>query len=459
MYLARLAQRWQQPAGYKEVLEIVVPMVLSTGAWSILFFMDRVFLTWYSSDAIAASLPAGMASFAVVCLFAGTAVYVNTFVAQYHGAKQDDKIGAIIWQGVYLSFLSLSLIIPAYYFADIIFQWTGHEPQILALEIEYFRTLMYAAVFGVLNNTLSSFFSGLGRAYVVMWVSIVIMLVNLSLDYVLIFGHFGFPSLGMKGAAIATNIAIITGVMIYAVMILKPHNQLQFNSLKHWMFNKALFNRLIYFGFPNGLRLFIDMSSFTAFLMIVGMLGKDSLIASNIAFNINALSYIPMMGLMIAASVLVGQHLGNNNAQLAERATWSTLHLGLVFFSILGLLYILLPGLFIWPYLQASEFDQLDSLALVVVLLRFVAFFGLFDATFLIFLGALEGAGDTRFIMKMSFIISVLLMVVPSYFYVKYMSADVIGLWMIITFHVIVYSGVFYRRFKNGLWKEMRVIH
>jgi MATE family multidrug resistance protein len=193
--------------------------------------------------------------------------------------------------------------------------------------------------------------------------------------------------------------------------------------------------------------------------MIVGMLGKDSLIASNIAFNINALSYIPMMGLMIAASVLVGQHLGNNNAQLAERATWSTLHLGLVFFSILGLLYISLPGLFIWPYLQASEFDQLDSLALVVILLRFVAFFGLFDATFLIFLGALEGAGDTRFIMKMSFIISVLLMVVPSYFYVKYMSADVIGLWMIITFHVIVYSGVFYRRFKNGLWKEMRVIH
>jgi MATE family multidrug resistance protein len=318
---------------------------------------------------------------------------------------------------------------------------------------------MYAAVFGVLNNTLSSFFSGLGRAYVVMWVSIVIMLVNLSLDYVLIFGHFGFPSLGMKGAAIATNIAIITGVMIYAVMILKPHNQLQFNTLKHWVFNKALFNRLIYFGFPNGLRLFIDMSSFTAFLMIVGMLGKDSLIASNIAFNINALSYIPMMGLMIAASVLVGQHLGNNNAQLAERATWSTLHLGLVFFSILGLLYISLPGLFIWPYLQASEFDQLDSLALVVILLRFVAFFGLFDATFLIFLGALEGAGDTRFIMKMSFIISVLLMVVPSYFYVKYMSADVIGLWMIITFHVIVYSGVFYRRFKNGLWKEMRVIH
>jgi len=457
--LANLAQRWHQPAGYREVLAIAMPMVLSTGAWSILFFMDRVFLTWYSSDAIAASLPAGMASFAVVCLFAGTAVYVNTFVAQYHGAKQDGKIGAIMWQGTYLSLLSLLVIIPAYYYADVIFNWTGHEPQVIVLEIEYFRTLMYAAVFGVLNNTLSSFFSGLGRAYVVMWVSIVIMLVNLSLDYILIFGHFGFSSMGIKGAALATNIAIVIGVIIYAVMILMPHNQRRFNTLKHCSFNRPLFNRLVYFGLPNGLRLFIDMSAFTAFLMIVGMLGNVSLIASNIAFNINALSFLPMMGLMIAASVLVGQHLGNDNVQLAERATWSTLHIGLVFFTILGALYIFVPGLFIWPYLQAGEFNQHDSLALVIVLLRFVAFFGLFDATFLIFLGALEGAGDTRFIMKMSFIISLLLMVLPSYLYVEYMTANVIGLWMIITFHVMTYSVVFYRRFKGGLWKHMRVIH
>ena len=213
--LSSLAHRWQRPGGYGEVLAIAIPMVLSTGAWSILFFVDRVFLTWYSSDAIAAALPAGMASFALVCMFAGTAAYVNTFVAQYFGAREQEKIGAIIWQGIYLSCLSLVVIVPAYFFAEDFFALVGHSPQVQLQETIYFKTLMYGALFGVLNNTLASFFSGMGRAYVVMWVSLTIVLVNLSLDYLLIFGSLGFPELGMQGAAIATNIAIFVGAQLF----------------------------------------------------------------------------------------------------------------------------------------------------------------------------------------------------------------------------------------------------
>ena len=457
--LTRLAHRWRQPGGYAEVLAIAIPMVVSTGAWSILFFVDRVFLTWYSPDAIAAALPAGMASFALVCLFAGTAAYVNTFVAQYFGASEAHKIGAIVWQGIYLSLMAVAVIVPAYFLAEDFFALTGHPPQVQIQETIYFKTLMYGAVFGVLHNTLASFYSGMGRAYVVMWVSLVIMLVNLALDYVLIFGYVGFPEMGMQGAALATNIAIVVGCLIYACLIFNSANRSQFNTLKYWRFDRQLFNRLVYFGFPNGLRLFIDMASFTAFLMLIGTLGTDELAASNIAFNINALSYLPMMGLMVTVSVLVGQHLGNQRADLAARATWSTLQLALLFFSLIGLLYIIYPEVFIWPYLQRGSLEDAEHIIqLVIVLLRFVAFFGLFDAMFMIFLGALEGAGDTRFIIKMSFVISVLLLLVPCYLYTKFMSANVIGLWLLITLHVMIYSAVFYVRFARGYWKNMRVI-
>ncbi len=457
--LNMVVNRWRQPGGYAEVLAIAIPMVLSTGAWSILFFIDRVFLTWYSADTIAAALPAGMASFALVCLFAGTAAYVNTFVAQYFGADEGHKIGAIVWQGIYLSLLAFIVIIPAYFLAQDFFALTGHPPKVQLQETIYFKTLMYGAVFGVVNNTLSSFFSGMGRAYVVMWVSVAIMLVNLGLDYLLIFGYAGFPELGMQGAALATNIAIFVGFLIYASLIFNSVNRSEFNTLRHWRFDKELFNRLVYFGFPNGLRMFIDMSAFTAFLIIIGMLGADELAASNIAFNINALSFLPMMGLMVTVSVLVGQHLGNQRPDLAARATWSTLQLAVVFFSCVGLSYIIFPEIFIWPYLQKGSLNDAEHvIQLVIILLRFVAFFGLFDATFMIFMGALEGAGDTRFIMKMSFIISVLLLVLPCYLYVKFMSADVIGLWLLITIHVMIYSAVFYYRFARGYWKNMRVI-
>ena len=460
MALTVIKKRWAKQGGYREVLEIAVPLILSTGAWSIMLFVDRMFLSWHSPESIAAALPAGMASFALTCLFIGTAAYVNTFVAQYYGAKEEAKIGSIVWQGAYLSIASLIIVIPAYFAAEYVFQKFDHEPAVIEFEIIYFKTLMFSAAFFVLNNTLSSFFSGLGKTMVVMWVSIVITVINIILDYLLIFGAAGFPGLGIRGAAIATNIAVIFGSLVFTLLILASKYRSRYQTLSSWRFDLSLFCRLIYFGFPNGLRLFIDMASFTAFVMIVGTLGTTELAASNIAFNINALSFLPMIGLMIGVSVVVGQRLGDNKPAIAERATWSAIHIAATFFGVLGILYLVTPDIFIWPFTLYGGFAANESTALlIVVLLRFIAFFGIFDSIFLVFLGALEGAGDTRFIMKMSFLVSVILLVLPSYLYIKFFDANLMVLWSIITLNVMIYSAVFYWRFTKGPWKSMRVIH
>lgn len=458
--LKKFKRRWSEDGGYREVLVIAVPLILSTGAWSLLLFVDRMFLSWYSSDAIAAAMPAGMASFAMMCLFIGTAAYVNTFVAQYFGAKEEDKIGAVIWQGIYFSGLSIVLVIPAYFLAEKFFSLIGHSISLQLLEVDYFKLLMYSAVFVVLNNTLSSFFSGLGKTMVVMWVSVLITAINIVLDYLFIFGNFGFPEMGIRGAATATNIAVIAGSLVLVMLIFQSKYRVRFQLLSTWRFDKALFNRLIYFGFPNGLRLFIDMSAFTAFLMFVGTLGTRELAASNIAFNINALSFLPMVGLMIGVAVVVGQRLGENKPHLAEKATWSAIHIALTFFGLLAILYLSIPQVFIYPFtLNGGLSDMQGSVDMIIVLLKFIAFFGMFDALFLVFLGALEGAGDTRFIMKMSFIISVLLLVVPCYLYINYYHANIYVLWSIITLNVIIYCVVFFVRFDKGPWKTMSVIH
>ncbi len=458
--LEKFKRRWSEDGGYREVLVIAVPLILSTGAWSLLLFVDRMFLSWYSSDAIAAAMPAGMASFAMMCLFIGTAAYVNTFVAQYFGAKEEEKIGAVIWQGIYFSGLSIVLVVPAYLLAEDFFSLIGHSESLQLLEVDYFKLLMYSAVFVVLNNTLSSFFSGLGKTMVVMWVSVLITAINILLDYLFIFGNLGFPEMGIRGAATATNIAIITGSLVLVVLIFQVKYRERFQLLSSWHFDKQLFNRLVYFGFPNGLRLFIDMSAFTAFLMFVGTLGTRELAASNIAFNINALSFLPMVGLMIGVAVVVGQRLGENKPHLAEKATWSAIHIALTFFGALAILYLSIPQVFIYPFtLNGGLSDMHGSVEMIIVLLKFIAFFGMFDALFLVFLGALEGAGDTRFIMKMSFIISVLLLVVPCYLYINYYSANIYVLWSIITLNVIIYCVVFFMRFYKGPWKTMSVIH
>ena len=163
---------------------------------------------------------------------------------------------------------------------------------------------------------------------------------------------------------------------------------------------------------------------------------------------------------MIGVAVVVGQRLGENKPHLAEKATWSAVHIALTFFGVLAVLYLSIPNAFIYPFtLNNGLGDMEGSVEMIVILLKFIAFFGMFDALFLVFLGALEGAGDTRFIMKMSFIISVLLLVLPCYLYIEYYQANIYVLWSVITLNVIMYCLVFFARFYRGPWKTMRVIN
>ena len=93
--------RWDGPGGYREVFKLALPMMLSFGSWSLMHFIDRVFLSWYDSDALAAALPAGILSFTLGTFFLGMVGYVNTFVAQYSGANRPERVGASVWQGIY----------------------------------------------------------------------------------------------------------------------------------------------------------------------------------------------------------------------------------------------------------------------------------------------------------------------------------------------------------------------
>ncbi|MBL4868006.1 MAG: MATE family efflux transporter, partial [Pseudomonadales bacterium] len=383
----------------------------------------------------------------------------STFVAQYFGAKQYSKIGVVVWQGAYISGFGVIVALLGYYFAEEIFHFFGHEEPIRLLEVSYFKVLMFSAPFMIINATFSGFFSGIGKTQSVMWVNVFITVVNLVLDYLFIFGYGEIPEMGIEGAGRATNIAIIAGVMVYLALLSKREYRKTYDTINSWKFDFIIFKRLLYFGFPNGFRMFVDMSSFTLFVMIIGTLGTYELFASNIAFNINVLAFLPMVGMMIAVSVLVGQRQGENRPDLAEKATWSALHIALVFFGGIAMIYLFLRTLFIWPFTINDGIENSHELeVLVTQLLKFIAFFGIFDAMLLVFTGALLGAGDTRFVMKTTIVVSWFLLVLPCYLYITYFEAELITLWWIITLHVLLFCSVFFLRFVQGKWKHMTVI-
>ncbi len=457
--MQNLKTRWNCPGGYREVLVIAIPLILSTATWSIQHFVDRMFLTWYSPEAIAAAMPAGMLNFSMTSIFMGTAGYLSTFVAQYYGAKRYHRIGPALWQGVYVSLLGGLVIVCAIPFAEPVFRLVGHSPLVQQNEVAYFQILCLGGGAYSASYALSGFFSGRGKTWPVLWVNAVTTVVNLVLDYALIFGHWGFPELGIRGAGIATVVAGVFSLLMFFVLLCSGSNNDTFHTIKGWRLERDLFVRLLRYGFPSGVQFFLEMAGFTAFVLLVGRLGIASLAATNIAFNINTLAFMPMIGCGIAVSVLVGQYLGGDKPERAQSVVYSGFHLTLVYMLSIAAAYVLVPDVFVAPFaLRADPGGFSEIYGYSIVLLRFVAVYSVFDTMNIIFCSAIKGAGDTRYVMLITVILSVFVFVLPVYLAVVVFELGLMVAWVFATAYIILLGFIFYLRFLGGKWKAMRVI-
>ncbi len=457
--IRRLRDRWQQEGGYRDFLVVAIPLILSTATWSIQHFVDRVFLTWYSTDALAAALPAGMTSFVFVALFMGIASYVNTFVAQYVGAGRLERVGPSLWQGAYLAVISGIAGLGLAVAAGPLFELVGHEAGVREREISYFRILCYGISPLTLATAFSCFYSGRGKTWPLLAVNATTTLINIVLDYALIFGNFGLPEMGIEGAGWATNLATMFSAIAFVILVAQPQYRRRYATMSGWRYDPDLFRRLLKFGGPNGINFMVDILAFTVFVLLMGRLGTLEMTATNLAFNINSLAFMPLLGCGIAVSTMVGQQLGRDRPDAAEYVTWSGVHLGLAYSVVMMIGYGFFPHIFLKPYeVGADSAEFLAAREIALLLLRFLAIYMLFDAMYILFTAALKGAGDTRYVMLASIAMSWTLMVLPTYVATAFFDADVYLLWSFLCAFIIVSGVAFYLRFRGGKWKLMRVI-
>ncbi len=455
-----IAGLWRREAGFRDVLRLAVPLVLSTASWSIQHFVDRMFLCWYSQEAMAAALPAGFLAFTVISFFMGTASYANTFVAQYHGSGQPRRIGPALWQAIYFS-VAAALVLPiGALFSEAIFRAVGHEPAVQAMENTYFRILLLGAGISIYSSAVSCFFTGLGRNWPVMWINAGCTAVNLTLDYAMIFGRWGFAERGIAGAAWATVMANGAAALAFTVLLFLPRrNERQYALRSGWRFDVELFRRLMRFGIPCGVQFMLDILAFTFFVFIVGRIGTAELAATNLAFQINSLAFLPMIGFGIATSTLVGQWLGRERPELAARAAWSAFGLTFAYMATIAVLYVVAPSWFIRPFAakaDAASFAAVERTA--VIILYFVAFYCLFDTMNVIFAAALKGAGDTRFVMWWSVVLGWAVMVIPAWVACEKKWGGIFAAWTFLTAYVIALGFLFLLRFLQGKWRTMLVV-
>ncbi len=438
------------------MLRLAWPLILANSFWALQIFLERVLLGWAGGDQVGAALATAILFWTPMSLFQNTSNYATTFVAQYTGAGRPRRVGPVVWQSLYFSLAGGVLFVALTPAAETIVAWAGHSPHLQVLEAPYFRCLCFAAPSFLIVASAASFFAGRGDSRTVLLVNAVGLAVNAVCSWTLIFGRFGFPRLGIVGAGWATVAGGSTSALLALALLFRRRYRAEFATLAGWRFDPALFARLMRYGLPNGLAAALDTFGLALFTLLVGRMGDAELDATSIAFALNLVAFLPMLGIGQAVEILVGRRLGANDPATAARSTWTGVACALLITGVAAAAFVFFPlpmaELF---HGDAAQWEQVRSMA--PPLLRFVAVYCLFDAMGLIFSCALRGAGDTRFVTVVALAVSALVLVLPTWAAWAF-GWGLLWAWTFVSAYVMLLALIFFWRFRHGAWRSMRVI-
>jgi MATE family multidrug resistance protein len=445
---------------YKEILKLAWPLIIANSFWNIQLTIDRVYLGMYSTEALGAAMAVMGVFWVPMALLQQTAGYITAFVAQYFGAKESEKIGSCVWQALYISFIGGIAFLALNFLSTWFFGVIGHPEVTQKLEVEYFNSLAFSALPTAIVAVVSGFYTGLGNTKIVIWINLVGLLLNVILDYAMIFGNLGFPAMGVAGAGYATALATYGSALLGLWLIFKKENQVKFRIFSDWKFKLLLQKQFLKFGFPSGIQWALEGLAFTTFLIIIGRYvnGEAALASSSIAVTIMMLSVLPTMGVAQAVLTLVGQNLGDKNPARAQSATWAGVRISVIYMFFIALSFYLIPEFYLSWFKNDQNAELWAAVSLLTpTLLKIVACFTMFDSMYLNISFALKGAGDTKFVSFVALIVPWPLMVLPA-FLLKDHPQAVVYAWVFTAIYAIVVTMILYIRFKQGKWKTMSVI-
>lgn len=449
---------YNKPGGIKEMLSIALPMVVSQACATLMTFTDRLFLSQLGTDHMNAAMSGGLTFFLMTTFFLGLIGYSSALVAQYLGSGQKNMSAITTAQALLIALLAYPLMIAVRPGIIALFNISGIHDEQLALQTIYFNILIYLVGIDLLRNALASFFTGIGRTRIVMVAALVSLLFNVGINYVLIFGHFGIPAMGIRGAAYGTIIAGTVGLFTLVAAYFAKRIRQEFEVMTSFKINLKVIKKLWYYGYPSGLEFFLNVTAFTVMVFIFHAHSETTATAATIMFNWDMVAFVPLTGIGIGVTSLVGRYMGAGKPTMAHQSTMSGIRVALSYSGFILLLFVCFPSWLIDVFapIQASEvFEKARPVSLYM--LRMAALYVLADAITIVMTSALRGAGDTHWTMRTSVAIH------WSFTPILYLILHVWGLspqmaWTALVMFILLFCYVFYRRYKGGRWRTIKVV-
>ena len=436
---------------YFEILKLVWPLALGMINNALMQFVDRAFLAQDSMASLEAVLPASLLCWIFASFFQSVVGYAGVFVAQYHGAGEDERCHDSYRAAVWIALAAGALMLPIVPLGNWILALTAPSAAVVALERTYFDIVTVGSVCIYGQMAAASYFTGRGATRIVFWVNLLGNVLNAALDPFLIFGWCGCPKLGIAGAAYATVFSMLVQWAVLALAVRRQGVALASSDSGEL---RALVRRILRFGIPSGGYSVLNILSFTVFVFVTGKVGDLAFAVSNACFTVNYLLFAPMEGFALGVQTLVGQARGRSDNAAAFLALRRTMLLGLGFVSVCCLFVIVFyrPILAVFAPPEISAHGEFLSLGLCLLCL--MAAWMLFDAADVILSGALKGAGDTKFVMWWILFNSFVLWL-PQVFVVRAFHNTMPALWATMILYVVVLCIGSTVRWRRGRWRRI----
>ena len=398
-------------------------------------FADNVMVGQLGAAELAAVSLGNSFFFLAMSLAIGFATAITPIVAEADSSKNITGVRDALKHGLILcSIMGISLYLLLMLVKPIMFEM-DQPIEVVKLAIPYLNFIALSIIPLTIFEALKRFSDGLSNTKYPMYATILANVINITLNYLLIFGYYGFPKLGITGAAIGTLVSrIIMAIFLWIIFINKEKFKKYIFNLNFKIINSSIFKKIIDLGFPSALQMLFEVGIFTCAIWLSGVLGKNFQAANQIAFNLSAMTFMIGVGLNVAAMIRVGNQKGLADFVSLRRIAFSIFLLVILIEIVFAFMFFTLrdwlPTLYLDTENVAKLIENQEVIMIASELLIIVALFQIFDGLQVVILGALRGMQDVKIPTIMTFIAYWLIGFPICYYLGLYTPLKSTGIWI-----------------------------
>ncbi len=437
----------------KVVFDLAWPVIAEQSLATVTHIVDMMMVGRLGAAAVTAIGLTMQPVFFSMALASALSVGTTALVSRFIGSNDSESAASVLQQSVIISIIFSSVFAVFFYFmAPEVLDLMGAEQEVILLGSGYLRIMTPGFIFMILGFIVTAALRGAGETKIPMQVNIIINILNVVGNYLFIFGKFGFPELGVNGAALATTLSRSFGGLVLLLITFSSYSVIKIKTKNFFSLDMELIKRILRVGIPTALEESVRRLAQMLFVRVIASLGTTAFAAHQIAINAESISYMPGFGIAVAATTIVGQNLGAKNPEGAEKGSFEAWKLGSIIMGFMALVFLVFPEQLIKLYTEDPEIIRRGALNL-----RIIAFSQIPMGTHFIFAGSLRGAGDTKAVFYSTAVSTWVFRLLLGYLLVHTFNLGLAGGWIAMVIDWIVRGSYVFYRFKKGKWKTIEV--